>query len=55
MVKYRDLYPNATEDEYLYKKVPRNERRVRCIKLKYSEEQKNSEKELEKKMAIEGN
>lgn len=49
MLKYRELYPNATEEEYLYKKVP-NERIVRCIKLKYNEEQENSEK----KMVIEG-
>lgn len=53
MLKYRELYPNATENEYLYKKEPRNEKIVRCIKLKYNDNKENPEDEQEKKV-IEG-
>lgn len=49
MLKYRELYPNATESEYLYKKEPKNEKVVRCIKLKNS-----VETEHENKTAVEG-
>lgn len=48
------MYPNATEDEYLYKKVPKKEKLIRCIKLKYVEDKDNNEKEHEKKIAVEG-
>lgn len=48
------MYPNATENEYLYKKEPKKEKLIRCIKLKYSEDKDNSEKEHEKKMVNEG-
>lgn len=49
MLKYRELYPNATESEYLYKKEPKNEKVVRCIKLKNS-----VETEHENKTVVEG-
>lgn len=49
MLKYRELYPNATESEYLYKKEPKNEKVVRCIKLKNS-----VETEHENRTAVEG-
>lgn len=52
MLKYRELYPNATENEYLYKKEPRNEKVVRCIKLKHNKNKENPE-EQEKKI-VEG-
>jgi len=55
MLKYRELYPNATESEYLYKKEPRNEKVVRCIKLKNIEDTENSNKEHENKISVEGN
>lgn len=55
MLKYRELYPNATESEYLYKKDPRNEKVIRCIKLKNFKNTLNSEKEHENKTAVEGN
>lgn len=48
MLKYRELYPNATENEYLYKKEPRNEKIVRCIKLKYNENKENPEEQGKK-------
>jgi len=54
MLKYRELYPNATESEYLYKKEPKNEKIVRCIKLKNSEDTENPDKEQENKTAVEG-
>lgn len=54
MLKYRELYPNATESEYLYKKEPRNEKIVRCIKLKNIEDTENADKEQENKPAVEG-
>lgn len=54
-LKYREIYPNATESEYLYKKEPRNEKILRCIKLKKNEDEDNLELEQEKKVAIEGN
>jgi len=54
MVNYRELYPNATKSEYLYKKEPKIEKLVRCIKLKNYENKANFETELEKKMEVEG-
>ncbi|XP_060881475.1 uncharacterized protein LOC132952960 isoform X5 [Metopolophium dirhodum] len=54
LLKYRDLYPNATENEYLCKKERKNEKIVRCIKLKNSEDTENPDKEQEKKTAVEG-
>ncbi|XP_025417510.1 general transcription factor 3C polypeptide 1 isoform X2 [Sipha flava] len=54
ILKYRDLYPNATESEYLYKKEPRKEKLIRCIKLKDLVDKDNSEKEHEKKIVVEG-
>jgi hypothetical protein len=48
------LYPNATESEYLYKKEPRKEKLIRCIKLKDLVDKDNSEKEHEKKIVVEG-
>lgn len=54
MLKYRELYPNATESEYLYKKEPRSEKIVRCIKLKRSEDTENTDKEQENKTVVEG-
>lgn len=54
MLKYRELYPNATKSEYLYKKDPKNEKVIRCIKLKSNGKEK-PEKEQEKKIAVEGN
>jgi len=54
MLKYRELYPNATESEYSCKKEPKNEKIVRCIKLKKSDEIENPDKEQEIKIAVDG-
>jgi len=53
MVKYRELYPNATVSEYSYKKERKNEKLIRCIKLKNSEDTDNLDKEQKNKTAIE--
>lgn len=55
MIKYRELFPNATKSEYLYKKNHTFERVVRCVRLKHNENEENSDEEQEKKTAIEGN
>lgn len=55
MLKYRDLFPNAPKSEYLYKKDPKNEKVIRCIKLKYSDDNETPEREREKKTIVEGN
>jgi len=50
MLKYRELFPNATVSEYSYKKAPMYEKVIRCIRLKRSDDKENpSEEELEKK------
>lgn len=54
MLKYRELYPNATESEYSCKKEPKSEKIVRCIKLKNSENTESQDKEQENKTAVEG-
>lgn len=54
MVKYRELYPEASESEYLLKKEPKQEKVIRCIKLKeyvenndvYEEQLENNEDEI---------
>lgn len=55
MLKYREIFPNATVSEYSYKKEPKSEKVVRCIRLKSSEQIENPEKENEKKIFVEGN
>lgn len=54
MLKYRELYPNAPESEYSCKKEPKNEKTIRCIKLKKSDEIENPDKEHENKTVVEG-
>lgn len=54
MLKYRELYPNAPESEYSCKKEPKNEKIIRCIKLKKSDEIENPDKEHENKTVVEG-
>lgn len=55
MVKYRELFPNATKNEYLYKKDQKFERVIRCVRLKHNENEENSDEEQEKKTTVEGN
>ncbi|VVC36367.1 Winged helix-turn-helix DNA-binding domain,B-block binding subunit of TFIIIC [Cinara cedri] len=54
MLKYRELYPNATKSEYSYKKDSKNEKVIRCIKLKYSDNKENSNRAQDNKIIFEG-
>lgn len=53
MLKYREIYPNATKNEYLKKDDPSSEKFVRCIRLKNVEDLDNTEIE-QKKIVVEG-
>lgn len=54
MLKYRELHPNATENEYLKRKNdPNSEKVVRCIRLKNVENLDNTQLE-QKKITVEG-
>ncbi|XP_050429268.1 uncharacterized protein LOC126838682 [Adelges cooleyi] len=47
ILKYRELFPNATINEYLSKKEPRTEKVLRCIQLKCNNKPDNLNSEPE--------